>query len=159
MEATQQLPEIEVLFVNSIDELAARLPHHHTYFTLLLAWDAPEISQSELIKIFRPLVDIGMAYFCSWGKGCEEVHDAVDLADLEREREFGESDYFQMTTWHKNDTLADAMWFFVNCAIPAEDHVVAGWDRFAVSIGDHNWIAEMKRALVTIQADLDDQDD
>jgi hypothetical protein len=156
MEATPPLPEIEVLFVNSIDELVARLPYRRSYFTLLLAWDAPEIPQSDLIKIFRPLVDRGLAYFCSWGKGCEEVHDAVDLSDLEKQREFGESDFFQMTTWHKNDTLEEAVWFFVNCAIPSEDNVVADWDRFAVSIGNPDWTAEMMRSLAAIREEQQD---
>ena len=106
-----------------------------------------------MIKLFRPLVDNGLAYFCAWGKGCEEVHDAVDLSDVEREQEFGESDYFQMTTWHEDDSLEKAVWFFENCAIPSENHVVADWDRFAVSIGNPDWAAEMNRSLVAIQDD------
>jgi len=57
------LPGIEVLSVDSIERLVECLPHRRRYFTLLLAWDAPESDQRDLIAPFRPLVDRSLAYF------------------------------------------------------------------------------------------------
>jgi hypothetical protein len=153
MDDDSPLPGIEVLSVNSIDEVVSRIPRRHKYFTLLLAWDAPDIPRSDLIRLVRPLVNNCLAYFCAWGEGCEEVHDAVDLADLEREREFGESDYFQMTTWHKNEPLDDAVWFFKHCAIPAEEHVLADWERFAVSVGNPAWKDRIVDSLSRVEVE------
>ncbi|HXR37480.1 MAG TPA: hypothetical protein VN776_00215 [Terracidiphilus sp.] len=141
------LPKVEVLSIDTIDELADRLPHRHRYFTLLLAWDAPEIDQQNLIDLFRPLVDRGLAYLCAWGSHCEAVHDAVDLCVVEKELDAGESDCFLMTTWHANEPLKEAAWFFKMLAIPSENHVFVDFDRFAVSVGNPDWAQETDRYL------------
>jgi hypothetical protein len=141
------LPPIDVLAVDSIDELADCLPHRHPYFTLLLAWDAPEIDQQELIALFRPLVDRGLACFSAWGNRSEEVHDAVDLCFVERELEVGEADYLLMTGWHANEPLEEAVWAFKMLDIPSELHVFAEFDRFAVAVENRAWVDRMERTF------------
>lgn len=137
------LPQVEVLSIDTIDEFADHLPHQHRYFTLLLAWDAPEIDQQNLIDLFRPLVDRGLVYLCAWGSHCEAVHDAVDLCVVEKELDAGVSDWFSMTTWHANEPLKEAAWFFRMLAIPSENHVFADFDRLAVAVGNPGWAREM----------------
>ncbi len=137
------LPRVRVLSIESINELADHLPYRHRYFTLLLAWDAPEIDQLHLIDLFRPLVDRGLAYFCAWGSHCEAVHDAVDSCVVETELQAGEADYLLMTTWHANEPLEEATWFFRMLAIPSENHVFVDFDRFAVAVGNPDWAREM----------------
>jgi len=140
-------PRVEIVSIANIDELADRLPQRHRYFTLLLAWDAPEIDDQKLMNLFRPLVDRGLAYLCAWGRHCEAVHDAVDLCVVERELQMGEKDYVLMTTFHLDEPIEEAIWFFKMLAIPSENHVFADFDRFAVAVGDPHWAQEMERHL------------
>jgi hypothetical protein len=141
------LPQIEVFNIDSIEHLGGCLPHRGNYFTMLLAWDAPEIEQDKLINLLQPLVDRGLAYFCAWGNKCSEMHDAVDLCAAKREQAFGPADYLLMTTWHDDEPLEEALWFFEMCAIPSEDHVLADLERFAVAVGNSDWAVEMERML------------
>jgi hypothetical protein len=147
MSQSRSLPGIEVLYIDNIEALANRLPKRHRYFTVLLAWDVPEIDQQRLVDLFRPLVDLGLAYFCAWGKRSSEVHDAVDICAVEKEIEIGESDYLLMTTWHADESLEEAAWFFKMLAVPSENHVFADFDRFAVAVGNPDWAHEMGRYL------------
>ncbi|HMD76630.1 MAG TPA: hypothetical protein VKG86_04565 [Terracidiphilus sp.] len=146
-----QLPGIEVFAVDSIEQLADRLPHRSKYFTLLLAWDAPEMEQEKLMELLQPLVDCGLAYLCAWGSQCEEVHDAVDMCVAKREKEIGQADYTVMTTWHEDEPLKEVLWYFRTLAIPAEGHVFADFQRFAVPVGNPGWAVEMQRALVAVE--------
>lgn len=144
-----QLPKIEIFIIDSIEQLSDCLPRRSKYFTLLLAWDAPEIKQDKLIKMFQPLVGRGLTYFCAWGSRCSEVHDAVDLCAVNQEQATGPANYQLMTTWHGDEPLEEALWFFKMCAIPSEDHVFAGFDRFVVSVGNPEWADEMKRTIIS----------
>jgi hypothetical protein len=112
-----------------------------------LAWDAPEIEQEKLIDLFRPLVDGGLAYLCAWGDQCEAVHDAVDMCVVEKKLQAGEADYLLMTTWHAEEPLEEATWFFKMLAIPSENHLFADFGRFAVAVGNPGWAQEMDRYL------------
>jgi hypothetical protein len=151
MGSSSPLPTIEVFAIDSIDQLADRLPRRRRYFTLLLAWDRPEIDQQNLIDLFRPLVDRGLAYLCAWGSHCETVHDAVDSCVVEKELDAGESDCLLMTTWHADEPLKEAVWFFKMLAVPSENHVFGDFDRFAVSVGNPNWGNEIEQALAQIE--------
>jgi hypothetical protein len=137
------LPEIQILSIESIDELADRLPRKKKYFTLLIAWDAPEIDGNFLAELFAPLVSSGLAYFCAWGERCEEVHDAIDDCFIEHELEVREADPFLMTTWHQEESLEEAFWFFRMVAVPTENSVLANLERFAVAVGNPQWAHEM----------------
>jgi hypothetical protein len=151
---------IKVLSVATIDELYDRLPFHHPHFLLFLAWDALQMPQENLIKLFRPLVDRGLVYFCAWGNNCEAVHDAIDACDYEERAETGRAesdDSVLMTTWHARDSLAQALWFFKVCAMPARSYDPAECARFAVAIGNPAWAAELERQVQSIPHDADDE--
>jgi hypothetical protein len=141
------LPDIHVLSIDSVEELASRLPREKKYFALLLAWDAPEIGRDSLAELFAPLVSCGLAYFCAWGSRCEEVHDAVDDCFVVQEMENGEADPFLMTTWHRDESLEEALWFFKMLAVPAESSVLADLERFAVAVGNPQWASDMAANL------------
>jgi len=103
------------------------------------------------MDIFRPLVNQGLAYFCAWGTKCESAHDAVDMCVVESEIESGESDHLLMTTWHSDETLEEALWFFKTLAIPAENQVFADFERFAVSVGNPDWESKMEQAVSALE--------
>ena len=141
------IPGIQVLFFDSIEDLALRLPAATRYFTLLLAWDAPSLPEGDLEERLRPLVNRGLVYFCAWGDRCEEVHDAVDRCDIERMRVPGSEGYVIMTTWHAKDTLEKAFWFFSDLALPGDERMLGDMARYAVTIGNRNWGKRLKQLL------------
>jgi hypothetical protein len=79
------------------------------------------------------------------------VHDAVDHCVVEKELGAGESDCLLMTTWHTDERLDETLWFFSMLAIPAESHVFADFERFAVAVGAPEWAVQMGRALAEIK--------
>lgn len=141
------LPVIQILSIDSIEELSNCLTRKSKYFTLLLAWNAPENGQNDLAELFAPMVRSGLAYFCAWGERCEEVHDAIDDCFIEQELEVGEADPFLMTTWHQEESLEEAFWFFRMVAVPTENSVLANLERFAVAVGNPLWAHEMTANL------------
>jgi hypothetical protein len=153
MAESLQLPKIEVFNIDSIEQLADRLPHRSKFFTLFLAWNAPVIERDKLMVLFQPLVDRGLVYFCAWGNRCEEVHDAVDMCIEERQPEAGQADYMLMTTWHQDEPLEEALWFFKMLAIPSENHVLADFERFSVAVGNPEWAGKMERELFTPESE------
>src|SRR3954467_9205564 len=85
-------------------------------FVCLLAWDARAATVEEISAIARRLLDAGAVYICSWGPGCECVHDIID------EEEVGDGSHTTnsavMTTWHADEPLADALDFVLTHTIP-----------------------------------------
>ena len=62
-----------------------------------------------------------------------------------------------LTTWHAHESLAEALWFFKVCALPAASFDPADCDRFAVAIGNPGWAAELETAVQSIEYDADDE--
>lgn len=116
---------------------------------MLLAWDAPDLDSTELDDVVRPLVDARLTYFCTYGRNCEALHDAAERAYVKKESKSDcPLDFFTMTTWHKNESLEEAVRFFKLLAIPSEPNVFAEFDRFAVAVGNPQWRKVIERVLV-----------
>jgi hypothetical protein len=76
-----------------------------------------KLSKDWLEKISRWLANSTCLYAMTWGKQCEQMHDQIDLANLEA-YEFKEipEDKFMMTTWHEKEPLSEVFWYSKNCA-------------------------------------------
>ncbi len=144
-----RLPNIRVFSLDSIDQLAESIRPQREHFTLLLAWDATTSEMTELMRWMRPIVDRGLVYFCVWGERCEAVHDAVDKCDIERGLNPDEPGCFVMTTWHHDESLDEACWFFEHCVSPTG---VRSFDWFAVAIGHPEWAESMSRCFFPSKA-------
>jgi hypothetical protein len=147
-----RLPEIQVLFIGTIEELSDAIQPRNPQFTLFLAWDALALDQAQLRKWMQPLVDRGLVYFCAWGRECKALHDAVDMCDIEPQKNSGNPDFFIMTTWHDDEPLEEALWFFQTLALPTEPPIVGNFDRFAVAVGNPQWADEMSRFFLASKA-------
>jgi hypothetical protein len=143
----RKLPRIRVFAADSVQALPGLFPFRFSYFTLLLAWNPYVLTREQMVHLFQPLADRGLAYFCAWGNRCEEVHDAVDQCVIPREAQGGPLKYMTMTTWHEHEPLEDAVWFFQNLAIPSEAHVFADFERYAVAIGNPEFATRMEKVL------------
>ena len=137
-----RLPDVRTIAAASLEELPDRLVHVRQHFSLLLAWDAPEKLIGGELDALKILLYDGLIYFCAWGKNCERVHDTVDHCDIDRPQKV---DHIIVTTWHEQETLKQAMFYFRHCVIPDRPLQNTRYDRFAVSIGRPDWHNDMVR--------------
>jgi hypothetical protein len=140
-------PPIEVVYLESIQELPSILLKQAPYFTLLLACDASSLADDEILHNLKPLVDVGLVYASAWGPDCSRVHDLVDHIVVLNEFAGDERDYFLMTTWHSHESLEDTTWYFKMCVLPSEQHAFDNFSRVAVAIGNRDWADVIQRSL------------
>ena len=76
-------------------------------FVAFTAFDTANVSSDDLGGFAAKLVRQGCVYLCAWGPGCERLHDAVNLADINVNGPEG----VVMTTWHEDDPLDEALYF------------------------------------------------
>jgi len=93
-----------------------------------------------------------MVYFCAWGHGCEKFHDIVDdviAHDYAGEQRFTgpTAKDTVMTTWHDNETLEEALDYFITLALPTDGLVADSSYRVAICVGNPAWAAKAKRFL------------
>lgn len=116
--------QFSLVVVERFEEIPAKLQTSSAYFALLSAIDftGDSLSMRDAIEY---LIAQGLAYFSSWGAGCEALHDLVDRIDME-------SGYFNpnttendvlMTVWNSKETLERTMWDFVHASCPAERYI------------------------------------
>ena len=112
----------------------------------LLAWDSGDATDEEKARLVERLLNAGCAYLCSWGNGCEKVHDICDEVSVGPDPDL-DDDAVVMTTWHK-ESLDDALWFFLNCAKPDDHYAASCGSCLAVVIGsDANWLERITNAF------------
>src|ERR671910_2143684 len=103
-------------------------------FTAFLALDAGGHGDEALMALGKRLRTAGLTYVCTWGPGCERVHDLFDWLYVDEEQQ-GIELPFLMSTWHDGEPLKEALWFATDCAIPEDirdvrySPVVIGTDR------------------------------
>jgi hypothetical protein len=116
--------QFSLIVVEQFEEIPTRLQMTSPYFGLLVAIDFAGDSPDLRDAIGR-LITQGLAYFSSWGGGCEAMHDLVDRVD----RESGHfnpnttEDDVLMTVWNSNRTLEETMWDFAYASCPAERYI------------------------------------
>ena len=118
------------------------LPSRH--FIAFVAADAVSVDSTVLAEFSRRLLRAGCVYFCAWGADCERVHDVFDGECLDVEPVI-------MTTWHSEDSLDEALWFFVSNAYPDDGYWDTTRSALAISIARPDWDEQIRRRL----ADLD----
>jgi hypothetical protein len=110
------------------------------YFLCLLAWNADETSDDEILAFVRGLLSAGCVYICCWGPGCERVHDLFDEAYLERSPEGPVA----MSTWHVDEPLAEAVRFVLYYAFPDDTFADGCRSTVGITIGSATWAAEVR---------------
>jgi len=100
---------------NSIGRLADEITHNAANFGLLVAMNAKGVPDDSILEGAKKLVSGGLACLCAWGPDCERVHDLFDDAALEVGAALSGDDTI-MTTWHSDESLEEALRFFVEDA-------------------------------------------
>ncbi|HEY5956874.1 MAG TPA: hypothetical protein VIV60_09990 [Polyangiaceae bacterium] len=115
-------------------------------FVCLLAWDAEGAAPEAVEDLARRVVAAGCAYICCWGAGCRAVHDAFDFVTTQRDPDAP----LIMSTWHDDETIADALWFALFCAHP-DDSAGECCRVVCISIGSSSHAEELRSAMGDIQ--------
>jgi hypothetical protein len=143
--------ERELYFV-AVPDFAAlprafSLPSRH--FAALLVADTAQVATDALSAFSRDLLRAGCSYFCAWGPGCERAHDLFDQECLFTPAVI-------MSTWHADDTLDDALWYFLRATFPDDAYWDTTRSALAVVVGDAHWAAHVERRLRDIPSLADD---
>ncbi len=101
--------------------------------TVFIAADMREISTDDIADVAERLLRQGLRYLCAWGPDCQRAHDIFDEVYVGA----GDSpyDFDLMTTWHEDESIGEALWFFLNCAF-IDEQDISDLASFAVRIGD-----------------------
>ncbi|MHB8793354.1 MAG: DUF7684 family protein [Thermoleophilia bacterium] len=128
--------ELFAVHLNNAGELDEKLDLTSRYFVCFLCWDDSTNDTRDAISNFAEiLLRSGGVYFCVWGKGCSRVHDIIDLASYEQGQE---NESVIMTSWHEDESLDDALWFFLNSAFPDDRYFDECRAGVAITIGSNS---------------------
>ena len=89
-----------------------------------------------------------MVYACLWGPDCNRVENLFDEAVVAKNPEETHKDVV-ITTAHRDESLRNAVWFFMNCAWPAPKYESKCADWIAVSVANPDWESEIRQQLLT----------
>jgi hypothetical protein len=137
-----------LLQLGNLEEFPDHLNLPCPRFVLLLSADF-QGSTDSCSLLAAKVLDAGCVYFCAWGPGCENMHDLVDDAIIEREAG-RDAVRTIMTTWHSSEPLADAVEFALFTAEPDEGYSV-GCDAVVLAVSNNDaWgvVAETTTALL-----------
>jgi len=111
---TEEEEPLRHLFVLSLDDdepWPADLGLPTSQFTLFLAWDADRQPVDRIESIAKACLGHGVVLICTWGPGCERVHDLFDRVEFERNPNLDPP--FVTTFWHAHETLDEALSSFI----------------------------------------------
>lgn len=111
---------------------------------LFLAVDARGIPSDVVGRIAERLLASGVVWVCVWGPDCERIHDIFD--EVHVGDGLIDPDFTLMSTWHDNETLEEALRFFVDWATP-EEAKSPSVSHLAVAVGNTDWDAVVRRQL------------
>lgn len=135
--------ELFVIEAASSAGVSSALSLLNRYFACLIAWDSTAASDAEVAELARQLLTAGCVYVCCWGPGCERVHDSFDAEEIGL-RPDGP---FAMSTWHRDESLADALWFVLFNAFPDGAYFDACRSTVGIAIGSPVWATEARTAF------------
>ncbi len=124
-----------------------QLPSSQT--VLLIVADASGIPADVIARVAERLLASGLIWVCVWGPDCQRVHDHFDLVHVGDGAT--EPSFSLMSTWHEDETLEDAIWFFTQCAFPL-DHEIPTTSYLAVTVGNPEWAETVDRCLSDLSA-------
>ncbi len=113
--------DLYYLFLPSFEDVKLIKSLPKKYFVLLILNQLKSFSKISVFYLANEFYKKGMVYLCSWGNDCEIIHDLFDeeICSIFQDET---DDNVIMTTWHKDETLDEALWFSINTAWPANDY-------------------------------------
>jgi hypothetical protein len=124
--------DVFLLRLDSLEAPYARPATGGHHFACFCVIDASKVSAPQLGGFCSNLLRLGCAYLCAWGPDCKRLHDIMDSEAVGSDPPRTDLGCV-MTTWHANESLPDALDFFLSSAYPDESFAPDGCD-FAVII-------------------------
>ena len=128
--------------------LATEVRSNSPHFGLFIAADASKVSNERVRAVANVLIGRGLAWLCTWGPDCEKVHDDFDsaavLADPECKRGV------IMTTWHDDEPLSEAIWFFVSAAFPDKSYEKTCLEWIVAGVGTDQWNENVRTETIKV---------
>jgi hypothetical protein len=134
------------LSVSSLAQWPDSLSLGFDFFAVLVVADGTTETTEELGEWARRALAQGLVYSCSWGPGCETVHDVVDWEELARHN-YDTTGPIVMTTWHEGETLDEAMNFFMVSAVPDKPFPLDSTAWLVVEVGTFGALSGAKHLV------------
>lgn len=138
---------ISLSTADSLTDLPTLIQPSSAHYVLLLALDATKLNTGLIRAAAETLLKQGMVYVCVWRPDGERVEDIFDTAIIERNPNETHKNVV-ITTSQNKESLGEAVWFFLNCAWPADDYVHTCSDWVAAVIGNPAWEVEVRAKLL-----------
>jgi hypothetical protein len=107
-------------------------------FILFIAAHASSGDEAKIRRFAAAAIESGCGYICAWGDGCELVHDLFDEVAIAVDR-------FVMSTWHTDESLADALYFSLTNTLLDEDEFPNAAEAAVVLAVEEPWIEDVRR--------------
>jgi hypothetical protein len=136
---------------DSIESLGEKTTNGSANFGLFVAIDASGIADANILQGAKKLLSKGLACLCTWGPGCERVHDLFDVAARSINSELSGDDVV-MTTWEADVPIEEALWFFVHAAFVTKkfDKTCKNW--IIAPISSPEWEQLIRSKIAEISA-------
>ena len=139
--------QLYLLELEDPGDIAAVRDMPDPYFACFIAWDARNASTEAVAAVVKRLLDAGAAYISTWGPDCNRVHDIADEIRSPVGESGDRTDSVVMTTWHENESLEDALWFFLFNTFPDGSFEQTTRSGLAVIVGNRDWGAVIPGGL------------
>lgn len=133
------------LEAESLQDLALAIPAVEGQFVLFLACDGTNLPDEELRAFSVAMLERGIAYLVAWGPDCSRVHYRFDLAEVDRDIDLGLEGPSVMTSWHEDESLEEAFYFFLFNAWPDEAFEDTCNTAIAAAVGNAPWSSRLRQ--------------
>ncbi len=138
--------------LTNLESLPNYLPLHSPRFTLFLACNSRKVSVEVLADFAEKALAQGAVYISTWGPDCERIHDIFDETIIEEQVRLDTNEYVPsdvMTTWHNDETLEDALEFFLTAANPHDGFAATCHAAIAVSVSNDDWVERIDHFMLS----------
>jgi hypothetical protein len=131
------LKDLWLCSIVDIESLGEAITPTSPHFGLFLALDALSLDVERIRRVAQELLQKGLVFLCAWGPDCERVHDIFDEIAIEMDPKQDKA--VVMTTWHSDESLQEAAWFFINSAFLDEAYARTCQNWIFAAIGHSDW--------------------
>jgi hypothetical protein len=143
---------------DSIKDLADKTAGSQANFGLFVAMNAIGVEDDSILQGAKKLLSQGLACLCTWGPDCERVHDLFDIAAREINSQLSGDDVI-MTSWHSDESMGEALWYFVNAAFVTEKFEKTCKDWIIAPISNLEWEQQIPTTIAQMNTISEDDSD
>jgi len=130
-----------------IASLPSDLSLEGRHFACAILLDGAANDVEAIGRFVVSLLEQGLVYACTWGPGCERVHDIIDEEVVGGGPDVPRFPFETMTTWHADESLDDALWFWLSNTFPDDKFFDSCTSSLVLSIGNAEWSARAREAV------------